>query len=157
MKSAFKDRVFRICETIASACFFLGVFALLVWAVYTGGLFRWLYEVFSFLWGFAATGGIIFAAVAFSIQRDRRFEKSLDAEFEEQLGELYEPVEKDPAWKPDPNRREALLAKHHAELSCAEATRWKDASTYWMLATGCALASLFMLAVTAWRCVRGLP
>ena len=49
------------------------------------------------------------------------------------------------------------LERRRAALSGAEAYRWRNASRWWMLAAGCALASLFMLAVTAWRCVQGSP
>jgi hypothetical protein len=99
MKSTFKGLVVGICGVVGSACFFLGVFALLVWAVYTGGLSQWLREVFSILWFVAALASILAAAIALSIQRDRRTEKSLDAKFEEEVGEMYEPMDKDPAWQ----------------------------------------------------------
>ena len=34
---------------------------------------------------------------------------------------------------------------------------WEGGYRWLLLATGCALASLFMLSVTAWRCIRGSP
>jgi hypothetical protein len=141
MKSTFKGLVFGIFGMITSACFFLGVFAFLVWAVYTGDLFRWLREVFSSLWvvaGLASTG---FAAMAFHIERNRRQEDAM---------------EKDPAWaQTHPNWQADLRERRHVALRGAAMA--SGANNFWMLATGCALASLLMLAVTAWRCVRGSP
>jgi hypothetical protein len=34
---------------------------------------------------------------------------------------------------------------------------WEGGYRWALFATGCALVSLFMLCVTAWRCIRGLP
>jgi hypothetical protein len=107
-------------------CFSPVVLALLAWAVHADGLFQFLRVLFSVLWFFGAIASIIYASVALNIQR---------AKFKEELGQMHDPM--------------------YLDRRSVEAYRWQKASWWWMLAAGCALASLLMLAVTAWRCVYG--
>lgn len=155
MKSTFKDWMLAIFGFLGSAAFFVGVFAFLLWGVNIGGLFHWLHEVFSILWCVAGFASIVFGAMAFTIQRDRRAEKSIDARFEDESSEAYDAMEKDPAWaRTYEHWRDVHVERHRTALRGSEARRWEDACRFWMLAAGCAIASLLMLVVTALRCIR---
>jgi len=157
MNAAFKDRVREIFGIIGYVGFLLGVFALITWGVYAGDWHPlvWLREVFSAIWAVAGFASILFAVMALCIQRDRRAEQSINAHFDEDFSEMYDSIEKNPAYAQSyPNWRELHLERRSAALSSAEASSWESACRFWMLATGCALAGLFMLAVTAWQCIR---
>jgi hypothetical protein len=96
---------------------------------------------------------ILFAAGAFSIQRDRRAEQSSERQFEDELSEVYDAIEKDPAAAKyyDQNWRDIHVERHRAALSSANAHRWESACRFWMLAAGCALAAVVMLYVSGGR------
>jgi hypothetical protein len=111
---------------------------------------HWLRHLCGLLWAVAFLGSILFAVLAFSIQRDRRAEHSIDAKFEKDLSDVYDAVEKDPeasryyseSW------RDLRRERCRADFSAAEAYRWQTACNFWMLATGCALAAIVMLYVS---------
>ena len=108
----------------------------------------WLRDVCS-LWAVAFLASILLAVMAFSIQRDRRAERSIDAEFEKDLSDMYDAVEKTPKLSQTYDSwRNVRVERCRAALSAAKASRWQTACNFWMLATGCALAAVVMLYVS---------
>jgi len=110
---------------------------------------HWLRELCGVLWAVAGLVGLVFAVTAFGIQRDRRAEQAIEDRFEDEFSEMYDAMEKNPAYaKTQPGWRDVYLERHRVALSQAEASRWQSASVFWMLATGCALAAVVMLYVS---------
>jgi hypothetical protein len=57
-----------------------------------------LRDLCGLLWAVAFPASILSAVMAFSVQRDRRADRSIDAEFEKDLSDMYDAVEKDPEY-----------------------------------------------------------
>ena len=110
---------------------------------------HWLRDLCGLLWAVAFLGSILFAVMAFSIQRDRRAERSIDAEFGKDLSDMYDAVKKNPELSQTyQSWRDVRVERCRAALSAAKAYRWETACNFWMLATGCALAAVVMLYVS---------
>lgn len=89
-----------------------------------GGLMRWL-GLRGFLWALAACASIVFAVIAFNIQRGHgRDKQSINAKFDDDFSEMYDSMEKNPAyaqWHSD--WQDLLRERRNAALSAAEASR----------------------------------
>ena len=130
-------------------CLLPVVLFLLMWALDASGLtargLQQLRSIFSIFWFFPAISAIACAIEAASIE-----DAPLDEKAVELLADTYVPLDKDATWTPDPTWREARLAEIREGF---QALHWKCASRWWRFATGCALASVFMLAVAGWHCL----
>ena|ERR1017187_7607129 len=106
----------------------------------------WLRELCGVVWAVAGLASVLFTVMAFSIQRDRRTEQAIEAQFEDEFSEMYDAMEKNPEYaRAHPDWREVYGARHRSALQGAEANRWESASRFWMLATVCALAAVVMM------------
>ena len=91
-------------------------------------------------------------------KRDALVTDEPNLKFDDEFNKMYDAMEKDPEWAQTRRGWQDLLReRRNVALSNASRKSGGDASHFWMLATGCALLSILMLAVTAWRCVRGSP
>ena len=111
-------------------------------------LTTWLRDLCGLLWAVAGLASILLGMMALSIQRDRRKEQSINAQFDDEFSEMYDAMEKNKntSWaQAHLDWREVHIERRRAALSYAEASRWESAGLFWMLATGCALAAVVML------------
>jgi Flp pilus assembly protein TadB len=108
---------------------------------------NWLRDLFGILWAVAGLASILFAVAALSIQRNQRSEQSINAKFDDELGEIYDQIQKDSAGAKyyDQKWREIHTERRRSALSTDEAFRLRSACRFWMVATGCALAAVVML------------
>lgn len=112
---------------------------------------RWLF-FHGFLWVIAAFASIVFAVIAFRIERDRREEQSINAKFDDDFSEMYDSMEKKPAYAQlHPDWQDLLRERHRVALTASEAVRWGSACRFWMLATVSALVAVVMLYVSSNR------
>jgi len=121
----------------------------LVLSVATSIAPNWLRDLCNWLWAVPAFASILSAVTAFGAQQDRRDERAIDDRFNDEFSKMCDAMEKNPALaQANPQWREIHSERHRSARKAAEASRWQTACVLWMIATGCALATVVMLYVT---------